>query len=156
LIPLLVTALAGSTCGAAWALVLSTVIDVARPGTVTIPRALSVWAATSLAVALCLSLTRPRTLRQVWGQAAVAVGLCVLALPIAAAISLVVAGAKWPPVDPIRIELSGDVLGVRLAGTAATVRLAVVSFLLGLLLVSVGDRIRRRARAGVKLTVSRT
>lgn len=85
-----------------------------------------------------------------------AVGLCVLALPIAAAISLVVAGAKWPPVDPISIELSGDVLGVRLAGTAATVRLAVASFLLGLLLVSVGDRIRRRARAGVKLTVSRT
>jgi len=49
----------------------------------------------------------------------VAVGLCVLALPIAAAISLIVAGAKWPPVDPISIELSGDVLGVWVPETLA-------------------------------------
>ena len=133
---------------------LSTPIDVARPGTMTIPLALSVWAATSLAVALCL--TRSRTLRQVWGQAAVAVGLFALTLPIAAAISLAVGGAKWSPVGPTSFELSAEVMGLRLAGTAATIRLGVAGFLLGLLLVSVGDRLLRRATTAVKRTVSRT
>lgn len=151
----LVAVLAGSVCGALSVLLFSTVIDVARPDTMTVPLTLGVWTATGLAVAIVLS--RPHTLRQAWGQAAVAVGLHVLALPIAAAISFVVAGAKWSPVDTTSLELSADVLGVRLAGTSATVRLGVAGFLLGLLLVSVGDRVLRRARdrSGARITASR-
>ncbi len=151
----LVAALAGSVCGALSVLLLSTVIDVARPGTMTVSVTLGVWAATGLAVAICLS--RPHALRQAWGQAAVAVGVHALALPIAAAISFVVAGAKWSPVDTTSLELSADVLGVRLAGTSATVRLGVAGFLLGLLLVSVGDRVLRRARVrrSASITASR-
>ncbi len=85
------------------------------------------------------------------------VGLHALALPIAAAVSFVVAGATWPSVDTASLELSADVLGVRLAGASATVHLGVTGFLLGLLLVSVGDRVLRRARrrSGARITASR-
>jgi len=137
--------LAGLGCGGLWILAATTILDVARPGVMTVPLALGVGGVTGLAVAaFCW---RPGTSRQIWGHVALTVGLHALALPVAAAISFGATGI-WPPPDTADLGLSLDVFGVRLVGTPATVRLAVGGFVLGLLLVSIGDRaLRRRGMA---------
>ncbi|MGH7349652.1 MAG: hypothetical protein ACREI6_06525 [Candidatus Rokuibacteriota bacterium] len=122
-------------------LILATVLDAARPETLTVPLMAGVWAATGLVMAALLS--QPGPLRQVWGRAAVTTGLHALALPVAAAISFVVAGAQWSPSNPGALELSATVLGVRLAATPLAIRVGVGGFVLGLLLLSIGDRALR-------------
>jgi hypothetical protein len=133
--------LAGLVCGGLWMLVATTILDVARPEMMTVPVKLGVGAVTGLAVAaFCW---RPGTSRQIWGRVALTVGLHGLALPAAAAISFGATGI-WPPPETADLGLSLDVFGVRLVGTPATVRLGVGGFVLGLLLVAIGDRALRR------------
>jgi len=136
---------AGPVCGGLWMLVATTILDVARPGVMTVPLALGVGGVTGLAVAaFCWS---PGTPRQIWGRVALTVGLHALALPVAAAIAFGASGI-WPPPGTADLGLSLDVFGVRLVGTPATVRLGVGGFVLGLLLVAIGDRaLRRRGMA---------
>jgi hypothetical protein len=138
-------ALAGAVGGGLWMLVATTILDVARPGVMTIPVTLAVGGVTGLAVAaFCWRLGTPRL---IWGRVALTVGLHALALPVAAAISFG-ATAIWPPPETADLGLSLDVLGTRLVGTPATVRLGVGGFVLGLLLVAIGDRaLRRRGMA---------
>lgn len=137
--------LAGLVCGGLWMLFATTILAVARPGMTTVPVTLGVWGVTGLAVAaLCWS---PGTPRQIWGRLALTVGFHALALPVAAAISFGATGI-WPPPETADLALRLDVFGVRLVGTPATVRLGVGGFVLGLLLVSIGDRaLRRRGMA---------
>jgi len=134
---------AGPVCGGLWILIATTILDVARPGVMTVPLALGVGGVTGLAVAaFCW---RRGTSRQIWGRVALTVGLHALALPVAAAISFGATGI-WPPPETADLGLNLDVFGVRLVGTPATVRLGVGGFVLGLLLVAIGDRaLRRRA-----------
>src|SRR5216683_3285147 len=82
---------------------------------------------------------RPGTSRQIWGRVALTVGLHALAMPVAAAISFGATGI-WPPPETADLGLSVDLFGVRLVGTPTTVRLGVGGFVLGLLLVVIGDR----------------
>lgn len=132
---------AGLVCGGLWMLIATTILDVARPGMTTVPVTLGVWGVTGLAAAaFCWS---PGTPRQIWGRVALTVGLHALALPVAAAISFGATGI-WPPPETVDLGLSLDVFGVRLVGTPATVRLGVGGFVLGLLLVAIGDRALRR------------
>ncbi|MEX2220518.1 MAG: hypothetical protein WEG40_01860 [Candidatus Rokuibacteriota bacterium] len=132
--------LAGLVCGGLWMLFATTILAVARPGMTTVPVTLGVWGLTGLAVAaFCWS---PGTPRQIWGRLALTVGLHALALPVAAAISFGATGI-WPPPETADLGLRLDVFGVHLVGTPATVRLAVGGFVLGLLLVSIGDRALR-------------
>ena len=70
-------------------------------------------------------------------------GLHALALPVAAAISFAATGL-WPPPETADLGLTLDVFGVRLVGTPATVRFGVGGFVLGLVLVAIGDRALRR------------
>ena len=137
--------LAGVVGGGLWMLLATTILDIARPGVMTVPVTLAVGGVTGLAVAaLCW---RPGTSRLIWGRVALTVGLHALALPVAAAISFG-ATAIWPPPETADLGLSLDVLGTRLVGTPATVRLGVGGFVLGLLLVAIGDRaLRRRGMA---------
>jgi hypothetical protein len=126
-------------------LIATTILDVARPGVMTLPLALGVGGVTGLAVAVFC--WRRGTARLIWGRVALTVGLHALALPVAAAISLGATGI-WPPPETADLGLSLDVFGVRLVGTPATVRLGVGGFVLGLLLVAIGDRaLRRRGMA---------
>lgn len=136
---------AGLVCGGLWMLIATTILDVARPGMTTVPVTLGVWGVTGLAAAaFCWS---PGTPRQIWGRVALTVGLHALALPVAAAISFGATGI-WPPPETADLGLILDVFGVRLVGTPATVRLGVGGFVLGLLLVAIGDRaLRRRGMA---------
>lgn len=133
--------LAGLVCGGLWVLVATTILDVARPEMTTVPVKLGVGGVTGLAVAAFL--WRPGTSRQIWGRVALTVGLHGLALPVAAAISFGATGI-WPPPETADLGLSLDVFGVRLVGTPATVRIGVGGFVLGLLLVAIGDRALRR------------
>jgi len=128
---------AGPVCGGLWMLIATTILDVARPGVMTVPLALGVGGVTGLTVAaLCW---RRGTSRQIWGRVALTVGLHALALPVAAAISFGATGI-WPPPETADLGLNLDVFGVRLVGTPATVRLGVGGFVIGLLLVAIGDR----------------
>lgn len=133
--------LAGLACGGLWILFATTIMDVVRPGLMTVPATLGVGGVMGLAVAaFCW---RPGPPRQIWGRVALTVGLHTLALPVAAAISFGATGI-WPPPETADLGLSLDVFGVRLVGTPATVRLGVGGFVAGLLLVAIGDRALRR------------
>jgi len=136
--------LAGAVCGGVWALVVGLVLDAAGPGSLPLWLLAGVWAATGLTVAVLLA--RPGTPRQLWGRAAIAIGLHGLALPVAAAVSFVVAGRQWTPADPGHQELSAIILGVRVAASPTAIRVAVGGFVLGLVLLSVGDRAVRGPR----------
>lgn len=133
--------LSSLACGGLWVLITVTILARIRPDLTTIPVAVSVWAVTGLAVAAFVS--SPATPRQTWGRAALTVGLHALALPVAAAVSFAATGI-WPPPETADLGLTLDVLGVRLVGTPATVRLGVGGFVLGLVLVAIGDRALRR------------
>jgi len=138
--------LAGLAGGGLWVLITTTILERIRPELATVPIALGVGGVTGLAVAaFCW---RPGTLRQIWGRVALTVGLHALALPVAAAIAFGATGI-WPPPETADLGLSVDVFGVRLVGTPATVRLGVGGFVLGLVLVAIGDRtVRRRGMPG--------
>jgi len=129
--------LASLACGGLWIAVAITILGVARPGMMTVSLALGVGGVTGLAMAVFC--WRPGTSRQIWGRVALTVGLHALALPVAAAISFGATGI-WPPPETADLGLSLDVFGMRLVGTPATVRLGVGGFVLGLLLVAIGDR----------------
>jgi hypothetical protein len=130
-------ALAAVACGGLGWLFAKTILDVARPGALTWPLTLGLGGVTGLAAAvLCW---RPGTSRQIWGRVAFIVGFHALALPVAAAIAFGATGI-WPPPETADLGLSLDVFGVRLVGSPATVRLGVGGFVLGLLLVAIGDR----------------
>jgi hypothetical protein len=129
--------LASLACGGLWIAVAITILGVARPGMMTVPLALGVGGVTGLAMAVFC--WRPGTSRQIWGRVALTVGFHALALPVAAAISFGATGI-WPPPETADLGLSLDVFGMRLVGTPATVRLGVGGFVLGLLLVAIGDR----------------
>jgi len=145
--------LAGLAGGGLWVLITTTILERIRPELATVPIALGVGGVTGLAVAaFCW---RPGTLRQIWGRVALTVGLHALALPVAAAIAFGATGI-WPPPETADLGLSLHVFGVRLVGTPTTVRVGFSGFVLGLLLVAIGDRARQgrgipdrtRSRAG--------
>jgi hypothetical protein len=132
--------LAGLVCGGLWILFAITILDVVRPEAPTVPT-IGLGAVAGLAVAaFCW---RPGTSRQVWGRVAITVGLHALAMPAAAAIAFGATGI-WPPPETADLGLSVDVLGVRLVGTPTTIRLGFGGFVVGLLLVVIGDRALRR------------
>jgi hypothetical protein len=145
--------LAGLVCGCLSMLFATTILAVVRPKVMTLPVALAIWGVAGLAAAaFCWS---PGTPRQIWGRAALTMGLHALALPVAAAIAFAATGI-WPPPETADLGLSLDVFGVRLVGSPTTVRLGFGGFVLGLILVAIGDRAlqardipdRRRSRAG--------
>lgn len=132
--------LAGLLCGGLWTLFATMILEVVRPGLLTGP-AIGLGAVAGLAVAaFCW---RPGTSRQIWGRVALTVGLHALAMPAAAAVAFGATGI-WPPPETADLELSVDVLGLRLVGTPTTVRLGFGGFVVGLLLVVIGDRALRR------------
>ena len=133
--------LSSLACGGLWVLITTTVLARIRPDLTTVPIALGVWGVTGLAVAVFIS--SPATHRQIWGRVALTVGLHALALPVAVAISFGATGI-WPPPETADLGLTLEVFGVRLVGTPATVRLGVGGFVLGLVLVAIGDRTLRR------------
>ena len=141
---MLVALTAGLVCGAVWLLLVGTVADAAGFDAMEEPAVLVVGLVTALVAALLLS--APDSLTEVAGFSAMAIGLHSLALPVAALISFVVAGAQRVPAASVRPALTAVILRVRLAGDLSTVGLSVGGLLVGLFFVFVGDRLLRRRR----------
>jgi hypothetical protein len=114
-----------------------TILSVVRPTAITVPVVVAVWAVAGLtAGAFCW---RAGPSRQIWGHVALTMGFHALTLPVAAAIAFAATGI-WPPPETADLGLTLDVLGVRLVGSPTTVRIGVGGFVLGLILVAIGDR----------------
>ncbi len=128
-------------CGGLSMLAAVTILSVARPTVITVPVVVAVWAVAGLAAgAFCWRAGPPR---QIWGRVALTMGFHALTLPVAAAIAFAATGI-WPPPETADLGLNLDVSGVRLVGTPTTVRIGVGGFVLGLILVAIGDRARGR------------
>jgi zinc transporter ZupT len=140
---ILVAAVAGGVCGTLWVLFVATILDAARPGTLMDLPLVALGVVVALSVAVLLSGSGRS--REVAGRSLMTTGFNSLALPIAALISFLVGGAQLPA-GSAGTELSAVILGVRLAGSVATVGLSVGGLLAGAFLVFLGDRLLRQAR----------
>ena len=140
---ILVAAVAGGVCGTLWVLFVATILDVARPGTLMDLPLVALGVVVALSAAVLLSGSGRS--REVAGRSLMTTGFNCLGLPIAALISFLVGGAQVPA-GSARAELSAVILGVRLAGSIATVGLSVGGLLAGILLVFLGDRLLRQVR----------
>jgi hypothetical protein len=126
---MLVALVAGSVCGALWMLLVDTVANTIRTDTINESAVLLVGVVTALVAALFLS--APTSLSEVMGLSMMVIGFHCLALPIAALISLVAAGAAWLPGASAELRAVG---------------LSVAGLLAGALLVFLGDRALRVSR----------
>ena len=137
---------AGSVCGALWVLVVDTVANATGSDALDEPAVLVVGLVAALVAAFLLS--TPDSLAEVAGLSAMAIGFHSLALPLAALVSFLVAGAQWFPTASARPPLTAVILGARSAGNLRTVGLSLGGLLVGLCFVFVGDRVllRRRLR----------
>lgn len=127
---ILVAFVAGSVCGALWMLLVDTAANTIRPDTIRGSTLLLVGVVAALVVAVLLSVSESPT--EVAGFSMIVIGFHSLALPIAALISFLLAGAAWLPGASAELHTLG---------------LGVAGLLVGALLVFLGDRflrIRRR------------
>lgn len=133
--------LAALGCGGLSMLAAVSILSVARPTVITVPVVVAVWTVAGLAAgAFCW---RAGPSRQIWSRVALTMGFHALALPVAAVIAFGATGI-WPPPETADLGLNLNVFGVRLVGTPTTVRIGVGGFVLGLILVAIGDRARGR------------
>ena len=128
-------------CGGLSMLAAVTILSVARPTVIRAPVVVAVWAVAGLAAGAFCWRAGPR--RQIWSRVALTTGFHALTLPVAALIAFGATGI-WPPPETADLGLNLDLLGVRLVGTPTTVRIGVGGFVLGLILVAIGDRARGR------------
>jgi hypothetical protein len=129
---ILVAFAAGSLCGALWMLLVDTAANTIRPDTIKGWAVLLVGVVAALVVALFLSVSE--SLTAVVGLSMIVIGFHSLALPIAALISFLLAGAAWLPGASAELR---------------TVGLGVAGLLVGAVLVFLGDRVLRVRRMRV-------
>jgi hypothetical protein len=136
------TLLGGTAAGAASLLVVATVVNAGKPGTLTGHASLAIWAVAS--VASMLFIGRAPLLRRAVTRACLAIGVQGVILPLATLLSFVVAGTRLAGSAGTGGERSVEVLGVRLVGSLPAVGVGLAGFCLGLALVFVGDRAHRQ------------
>lgn len=145
----LATLAGGTAAGAASLLVVATVVNAGKPGTLTAHEILGVWVVASVVAMLFIG--RAPLIRRVVRRACLAVGVQGVILPLATLLSFVVAGTRLAGSAGTGSERTVEVLGVRLVGNLSAVWIGLGGFCIGLALVFVGDRAhrqvaRRRAR----------
>jgi hypothetical protein len=143
------TLVGGTAAGAASLLVVTTVVNAGKPGTLSSHEMLAVWAVTSVIAMLFIG--RAPLIRRVVTRACLAVGVQGVILPLATLLSFVVAGERLAGSAGTGAERTVEVLGVRLVGNLPAVWIGLGGFCVGLTLVFIGDRAhrqvaRRRAR----------
>ena len=136
------TLVGGTAAGAASLLVITTVVNAGKPGTLTTPVMLAVWAVGSVIAMLFIG--RAPLIRRVVTRACLAVGVQGVILPLVTLVSFVVAGRRLAGSAGTGGERTVEVLGLRLAGNLPAVWIGLGGFCIGLVLVIVGDRARRR------------
>jgi hypothetical protein len=143
------TLVGGTAAGAASLLVVATVVNAGKPGTLTLHEMLAVWAVASVIAMLFIG--RAPLIRRVVTRACLAVGVQGVILPLATLLAFVVAGERLAGSAGTSAERTVEVLGVRLVGNLPAVWIGLGGFCVGLTLVFIGDRAhrqvaRRRAR----------
>lgn len=138
----LATLIGGTASGAASLLVITSVVNAGKPGTMTPQAMLAVWVVSSVVAMLFIG--RAPMIRRVVTRTCLALGVQGVVLPLATLVSFVVAGTRLAGSAGTGGERTVMVMGVRLAGNLPAVWIGLGGFLLGLLLVIVGDRARRR------------
>ena len=143
------TLVGGTAAGAVSLLVVATVVNAGKPGTLTRYELLAIWAVASVAAMLFIG--RAPLIRRAMTRACLAIGVQGVILPLATLLSFVVAGTRLAGSAGIGGERTVEVLGVRLVGNLPAVWIGLAGFFVGLGLVFVGDRAhrqvaRRRAR----------
>jgi hypothetical protein len=136
------TLIGGTAAGAASLLVVATVVNAGKPGTLTTSAMLAVWAVASVIAMLFIG--RAPLIRRVVTRACLAVGVQGVILPLATLVSFIVAGTRLAGSAGTGGERMVEVFGVRLVGNLPAVWLGLGGFCVGLALVIVGDRARRR------------
>ena len=143
------TLVGGTAAGAAALLVVATVVNAGKPGTLTRPEIVAILAVASVVAMLFIG-SAP-LLRRAVTRACLAIGVQGVILPLATLLSFVVAGTRLAGSAGTGGERTVEVLGVRLVGNLPAVWIGLAGFCIGLGLVFVGDRAhrqvaRRRAR----------
>jgi len=136
------TLLGGIAAGAASLLVVATVVNAGKPGTLTQNEMRAVWAVASVIAMLFIG--RAPLIRRVVTRACLAVGVQGVVLPLATLLSFVVAGTRLAGSAGTNGERTVEVFGVRLVGNLPAVWIGLGGFCIGLALVIVGDRAHRQ------------
>ena len=136
------TLIGGTAAGAASLLVVATVVNAGKPGTLTTSAMLAVWAVASVIAMLFIG--RAPLIRRVVTRSCLALGVQGVILPLAILVSFIVAGTRLAGSAGTGGERTVEVLGVRLVGNLPAVWIGLGGFCVGLALVIVGDRARRR------------
>jgi hypothetical protein len=136
------TLIGGTAAGAASLLVVATVVNAGKPGTLTTSAMLAVWAVASVIAMLFIG--RAPLIRRVVTRSCLALGVQGVILPLATLVSFIVAGTRLADSAGTGGERTVEVLGVRLVGNLPAVWIGLGGFCVGLALVIVGDRARRR------------
>jgi hypothetical protein len=137
-----VTLLGGAASGAVTLLVVATVVNAGKAGTLSPRVMLAVWAVGSVVAMLFIG--RAPLIRRAVTRTCLTLGVQGVALPLATLVSFVVAGTRLAGSAGTGGERAVTVLGVRLAGHLPAVWIGLGGFCVGLALVIVGDRARRR------------
>jgi hypothetical protein len=138
-----VTLVGGAAVGAAALLVVATIVNAGKPGTMTTHAMLAVWAVTGVAAILFVG--RALLIRGVVTRTCLAVGVLGVALPAATLLAFAVAGTRLAGSAGTGGERTVEVLGVRLVGSLPAIWVALGGFCVGLALIVVGDRAQRPA-----------
>ena len=108
------TLVGGTATGAASLLVIATVVNAGKPGTLTTHVMLAVWAVASVIGMLFIG--RAPLIRRVVTRACLAVGVQGVILPLATLVSFIVAGTRLADSAGTGGERTVEVLGLRLVG----------------------------------------
>ena len=136
------TLLGGAAAGAASLLLITTVVNAGRPATLPPEGMLGIWAAAAALAMLYIG--RAPLTRRVVTRTCLALGVQGVILPLVTLASFVVAGARLAGPAGTGAERSVEVLGIRLVGNLPAIWVGLAGFGIGLLLVIVADRARRR------------
>ena len=136
-----VTLAGGAAVGAAAVLVVATIVNAGKPGTMTTQAMLAVWAVTGVAAVLFVG--RAPLIRRVVTRTCLAVGVLGVVLPAATLLAFAVAGTRLAGSAGTGGERTVEVLGVRLVGSLPAIWIALGGFCAGLALIVVGDRAQR-------------
>jgi hypothetical protein len=138
----LATLVGGAASGGASLLVVATIVNAGKPGTMSTNAMLAVWAV--FTVVAMLFIGRAPLIRRVVTRTCLALGLHGVVLPLATLIAFMVAGARLAGSAGAGAERALVVMGVRLAGNLPAVWIGLGGFGIGLALMILGDRARWR------------
>ncbi len=144
------TLIGGMASGAVTLLLVMTIVNAGKPGTMGQTVMLAVWAVASVVAMLFIG--RAPMIHRVVTRTCLVLGVQGVLLPMATLISFLVAGARLADSSGTGVERTVEFLGVRLAGNLPAVWIGLGGFCIGLVMIFVGDRARRRViqRRGVR------